>query len=64
MKRFLLFYYAPYEAMGGINDLVDEYDTLEDAIQGLAKEDSERHFPENFCAHIYDINTKSVVFNR
>ena len=37
MKRFLLFSYPSYYPGGGKNDVVDSYDTLEEAIEATKK---------------------------
>ncbi len=60
MKRYLLFAGDDYYPQGGINDLVDFFDTVE-----LAKEKAERIVEINNYDwyHIYDIVECKIILN-
>ncbi len=39
MKRYLVFTYYAGQALGGAKDFLDSFDTLEEALENLLKED-------------------------
>jgi hypothetical protein len=43
-KRFLLFGFPQYYPGGGMSDMVDSYDTLEEGMEALKKDDSENKY--------------------
>lgn len=46
-KRYLLFGYDTYYPLGGMNDLIDSFDTIEEAIDAIKNDNSD-------CHEIYD----------
>jgi hypothetical protein len=56
-KRYLLFASDYYYPIGGAEDLVGSYDTIEEAIKAL----DFRKYDEANLANILDLNTLSIV---
>ena len=54
MQRYLLFTFYVGRALGGINDFLDSFDTIEDALENLLKE-RDRYY------QIVDAETMEVV---
>lgn len=69
MKQFLLFLYAHYEAAGGMDDLIGDFYTIEEAKKHLndliltKESDGWLGYMEGKSANIYDIINKKEVFN-
>lgn len=70
MKRYAAFFGLHYEPYGGIEDLVGDYDTISEALDGICKEylkikeydtPSEMRISKSIFYQIFDTHTKSKV---
>ena len=72
MKRYLAFYGYAYHPLGGMDDLIGDYDTIDEALKGIRSAHKENHpvkdseelknkFKEWYWAHIYDIQKNVKV---
>lgn len=55
MKKYILFAWGTYEGLGGLNDIKESYDTLEEARNGI------KDFPYYNNYQIVDRDTWIVV---
>lgn len=67
MKRYLVFYADAYYPLGGIDDFIGDYDTIEEAIK-VVQETHRKNIKDDVnwdyaLANILDIQTSKVVFN-
>lgn len=70
MERYMLFMGRPYYPKGGINDFIGDYTTLEAALEAWdylkkpygSKDDYLEEEKDRSWAHIYDIQTKTKVW--
>jgi hypothetical protein len=67
MKRYMLFAYYRYYPAGGMNDFIDSYDTIEEALahvnETVKYEDCEewpKHDYEH--AHVFDTTVKHITY--
>lgn len=63
MKRFLAFAFYGYEAHGGMNDFIGDYDTLKEAVEAVQKfinEAMRGMYPDG---HVYDTELRKIVSN-
>lgn len=63
MKRFLLFTGLYYYPSGGMDDFREDFDTLEEALAGLALFLKGVAAPDLYWSHIYDTETRKEVFS-
>ncbi len=56
MKTYMVFAFNDYEAYGGMDDFVDDFDTLSDA-----KEACEQLLKHNENVHVFNIITNEMV---
>ena len=63
MKRFLLFTGLYYYPSGGMDDFREDFDTLEEAVAGLALFLEGVAASDLYCSHIYDTETRKEVFS-
>jgi hypothetical protein len=65
MKRFMLFMCSKYYPIGGMEDFVNSYDTLDEAITGLKNHDNwDGHWNGEDGMdkwHIYDLAEQKIV---
>lgn len=77
MKRYLAFFGSDYYPSGGMNDFINDFDTIEEckkAFDEKIKEDFnpgydtlEEHIPYQWSyswAHIYDTKTQKKVWSK
>jgi len=60
MKRFLVFFGSQYYPGGGMNDFMDDYDTLDEAIKEIEKR-AEGDWMY-YWGHIWDSETRIEVW--
>ena len=62
MKRYAVFEWADYEAMGGMNDYVASFDTLEEAIRYAEKVPAPPYYLSYHSDNIEIVNMHSEDF--
>jgi hypothetical protein len=67
MKQFLAFYGSNYYPSGGMSDFMNDFDTLEEAIIALEKNEQQNRFsdqePWEFrWGQIYDTEKRDIVW--
>lgn len=70
MKRYLVFYFSKYYPSGGIEDFIEDFNTLEEAVNKvyeLANNDKAElatfdDFFEYNKAHVYDTEERKIVW--
>jgi hypothetical protein len=48
MKNFLVFYGSKYYPLGGMDDFIGDYDTIEESIDAIKKEHKEVSYKEDW----------------
>lgn len=64
MKRYLAFYGAVYYPSGGMDDFIGDFDTKEEAIEGIQKHHKEESYSgtwEYAWANVYDTKDRIEV---
>ena len=65
MKRYLIFLGLEYYPEGGMNDFLIDCDTLEECKIAINKEIKTSNYKERYnWSHIYDTETKKIVWNK
>ena len=68
MKRYLAFYGDFYYPQGGIDDFIDDYDTIEEAKEAITKAHLQNRKDdikwEYAWCHIWDTETLKQVFSK
>lgn len=73
MKRFLLFAGCAFQAIGGMNDFIGSFDTLEEALKAMEnfyKEKSKRRNEtieeaiKSSFGHIWDVHQMKEVWSK
>jgi hypothetical protein len=59
MKRYLVFTFHTYYPIGGMDDFLGDFDTLDEASAALVDKVTGQYYYE---AHIYDSADRKIVF--
>jgi len=62
MKNYLAFFGSDYYPSGGMNDLLGDFDTLDDAIEAIQKEKSNSKYGDVW-AHVFSIKDNKEVYS-
>lgn len=61
MKRYLAFFGQTYYPMGGMNDFIGDFDTVEEAKERIEEELDDWSY--EWC-QVYDTQTKTEVYSK
>jgi hypothetical protein len=68
MKRYFAFYHANYYPLGGMKDFIGDFSSIQEALAYIEKyaieEDNNDKKWDNASAHIWDSQSKMLVYER